>query len=79
MGKNYYGPAGIFSTDNPISDQMQIDEESWVDPLEEAAFHGALAENGLRLRHYERGRALWLGGMRYCIGVAHRTSAGPTL
>lgn len=29
--KPYYGPAGIFSTDNAQSDQMQIDAEQHVD------------------------------------------------
>ena len=48
-----------------------------LDQLEEAALHGSLAENGLHLGHYERGRALVVGVMRYCIGVAHLTCADP--
>ena len=28
---NRFGPAGIFSTDNPVSDQMQIDAEMGPD------------------------------------------------
>jgi len=35
MSGKYLGPAGIWSTDNPQSDQMQIDEESFVDPQDE--------------------------------------------
>ena len=41
-----------------------------LDQMEEAALHRSLAENGLHLGHYERGRALLVGVMRYCIGVA---------
>lgn len=29
------GPAGIFSTDNPVSDQMQIDAETWDEEYED--------------------------------------------
>ena len=50
-----------------------------LDQLEEAALHASLAGNGLHLEHYERGRALLMGVMRYCTGVAHRTSSESTL
>ncbi len=32
--KNYFGPAGIFSTDNPVADQAQIEAEQY-EPEEE--------------------------------------------
>ncbi|MBL7065509.1 MAG: class I SAM-dependent methyltransferase [Anaerolineae bacterium] len=50
-----------------------------LDQLEETALHNCLAENGLHLEHYEYGRAILAGLMRYCIGVAHLTFAEPTL
>lgn len=31
----YYGPAGIFSTDDPGADQRQIDEELFEDPFDD--------------------------------------------
>jgi SAM-dependent methyltransferase len=47
-------------------------------PLEEVALHGSLAENGLHLGHHDRGRAILMGMMRYCIGGGRRTGADLT-
>lgn len=30
----YYGPVGIFSTDDAAADQRQIEAEQWEDPLD---------------------------------------------
>ena len=43
-----------------------------LDPLEETALHACLAENGLHLEHYERGRGMLVGLMGHCAAVAHR-------
>ncbi len=43
-----------------------------LDPLEETALHTCLADNGLRLRHYERGRGFLTGLMGHCAAVAHK-------
>ena len=37
-----FGPAGIFSTDNPVSDAMQIEEESW-DPEDDPNYNSLQA------------------------------------
>jgi hypothetical protein len=36
----YYGPAGIFSTDNPVSDAMQIAEEEGPEEDQDALYYG---------------------------------------
>jgi SAM-dependent methyltransferase len=42
-----------------------------LDPLEEMALHACLAENGLRLEHYGRGRhGILTGLMSHCAAVA---------
>jgi ubiquinone/menaquinone biosynthesis C-methylase UbiE len=44
-----------------------------LDQLEETALHACLAENGLRLEHYDRGRRGILAGlMTHCAAVAHK-------
>jgi ubiquinone/menaquinone biosynthesis C-methylase UbiE len=43
-----------------------------LDPLEETALHACLAENGLRLEHYECGRGMLAGLMAHCAAVARR-------
>ena len=43
-----------------------------LDQLEETLLHNCLAENGLHLEHYEYGRAMLMGLMIYCAGVARR-------
>ncbi len=44
-----------------------------LDQLEETALHACLAENGLHLQHYERGRRGILAGlMGHCAAVARR-------
>ncbi len=35
MTRRRFGPAGIFSTDDPVADSRQIMAEEWVDSLEE--------------------------------------------
>jgi SAM-dependent methyltransferase len=41
-----------------------------LDQLEETALHACLAEHGLRLAHYERGRGMLTGLMGDCAAVA---------
>jgi ubiquinone/menaquinone biosynthesis C-methylase UbiE len=41
-----------------------------LDQLEEAALHACLAENDLRLEHYERSRGMLTGLMGHCAAVA---------
>ncbi len=43
-----------------------------LDPLEDMALHACLAENGLRLEHYECGRGMLAGLMAHCAAVARR-------
>jgi ubiquinone/menaquinone biosynthesis C-methylase UbiE len=43
-----------------------------LDQLEEAALHACLAENGLRLKHYERSRGTLVRLMGHCAAVARR-------
>lgn len=44
-----------------------------LDPLEETTLHACLAENGLHLEHYERGRGMHAAGlMAHCTAVARR-------
>jgi len=44
----------------------------WLDQLEEDELHNCLAENGLHLAHYARGRNLLAGLMKYCTAVAQK-------
>jgi ubiquinone/menaquinone biosynthesis C-methylase UbiE len=43
-----------------------------LDQLEETALHACLAENGLRLEHYERRRGTLVRLMEHCAAVARR-------
>ena len=43
-----------------------------LDQLEETALQACLAESGLRLQHYERGRGMLAGLMGHCAAVARR-------
>ena len=45
-----------------------------LDQLEETALHASLAENGLYLEHYDRGRSgIMAALMTHCTAVAHKT------
>jgi len=46
-----------------------------LDQLEETALHACLAEHGLRLAHYERGRGILAWLMADCTAVARRVAA----
>jgi ubiquinone/menaquinone biosynthesis C-methylase UbiE len=51
-----------------------------LDQLDETELHDSLAENGFHLAHYEYGRTILPGLMRYCIGAADLiTCTDPTL
>ena len=50
-----------------------------LDQLEETALHRCLAENGLDLVHYEHDRAVLVGLMKYCTGVARKMQASRAL
>jgi ubiquinone/menaquinone biosynthesis C-methylase UbiE len=43
---------------------------SWLDQLEESALHACLAENGLRLEHYARGRGVLSALLGHCAAIA---------
>jgi hypothetical protein len=43
-----------------------------LDQLEETTLHACLAENGLHLEHYERGRGMLVRVMGHCAAVARR-------
>ena len=48
----------------------------WLGPLDEAALHACLAQNGLGLNHYAHGQGGFLavlGLMSYCVAVAHKS------
>ena len=48
----------------------------WLGPLDEAALHACLAQNGLGLSHYAHGHGGFLAGlglMSYCVAVVHKS------